>query len=300
MSLIVVKPISVTDAMLISCDVPETDYAEYNPASTYAQATRVKVTSSHLVYESALAGNIGNTPATNPTKWFKVGATNPWKCLDTKTSTQTVQAGGMSYRFRPGQVVNVLGVLNAFADSVRIRMIDPVQGTVYDKTTSLLGSIRRPSWHVWFFSRRMRKSQVLALDLPSYYGADILVDVTVASGDARLGVLMFGYQQALGEGVELGAGVGISDYSRQVTNTWGDTELEPLAWAKRASFAMKVKNTEIDELMQQLVELRSTACLWIGTDRYACTVVFGWCGVFDILISYQTYSDCSTDIKGLT
>lgn len=305
MSLVVIKPLAITDAMLVSCNVPETDYPAYDAGVTYVAGNRVIVPASHTVYEAIATtigadANIGRTPASSPLWWVKVSATNRWRSLDTKVSSKTSQALTLSYRITPGQVVNAVAVLNCYADSVRIRVVDPAEGTVYDKTTSLLGNLRRAGWYDWFFSRRVRKSQVVALDLPSYYGADILVDVAVASGEASMGVLMIGYQQAMGDGVQYGARAGITDYSRKTVNQWGDTELIELAYAKRASFSLRVKNSEIDALQEQLAELRATPCLWVGVERYACMSVFGWSGDFEILISYAIYSDCSLDLKGLT
>lgn len=300
--LIAVPPLTIIDARLVSTNVPETDYGVYNPATTYALGARVILTTGvHLVYESVQASNLGKDPAlaTSATWWKKVGATNAWRCLDTKVSTQTVQAGGMSYRFTPGKVVSVVYLGNVQADSVRVRMIDPVAGTVYDKTTSLLGSVRRARPYDWYFSRRVRKTRFLALNLPAYYGADILVDV-VAAGDAAVGVLMLGYPQALGRDVKLGVRVGIDDYSRKIRNDYGDDELVQLAFADRAEFDLVVDNSEIDSLKDQLTDLRATPCLWIGSSLYACTIVFGWYSNFEILIPYNVVSDCNLSLKGLT
>lgn len=301
-SLIVVNPLVLTDAMLVSSNVPEADYAAYVASTTYALGGRVIVVATHTVYESLQASNVGHDPtlAANSAWWIKVSPTNRWKCVDTSNSTQTVNTGTISYRITPGQVVNCVALLNAYADSVRIRMIDPVAGTVYDKTTSLLGTLRNSSWYDFFYSRRMRKNQAIALDLPSFYGADILIDLTVSTGNASLGVLIFGYQQFLGEGIKYGARVGITDYSTKTTNQWGDTVFNKLAFAKRANFAMQVLNSEIDDFQTQLAEFRGTPCLWIGSSLYACTVVYGWANDFEIQIAYATVSDGTIDLKGLT
>lgn len=300
MSLVVIPPVAMTDALLVSTDVPEADYAAYSAATTYAKGDRVIRTGVHKIYESSAAGNIGNTPETSPTLWLEVSATNRWRCFDTSNSSRTVKTGGMSYRITPGQVVNSVNVLNAVADTVRIRMIDPAAGTVYDQTTSLLGPLPASSWYSWFYARRNRGSQVVALNLPGYYAADILVDLTVASGNAEMGVLLFGYQQSIGEGIEYGARVGITDYSRKELNDFGDVVFVERAFAKRASFSMKVLNTEIDTLQDFLASLRATPCLIVGTTLYACTVIYGWFGDFEILIAYPTHSDCTLDVKGLT
>lgn len=213
---IVVEPLAITESMIVLCDVPETDYAAYSAGTTYALSARVIVVSTHAVYESLQAGNVGHDPTELGSAWWiKVSATNRYKSLDTSSTTQAVRTGSMSYRITPGCVVNAVAILNAYADSARIRMVDPIAGTVYDRTISLLGVVGSSSWSAWYFSRRRRKSQAIALDLPNYYGADILIDLVAASGDVRMGILVMGYQRELGRGVQFGVRVGIDDYSKR-------------------------------------------------------------------------------------
>lgn len=293
----IVKPITITEDMIVSCNVPETDAPAYNPVTVYEVG--VQVIEGHAIYKSAAAGNVGNTPSASPTVWTRVGPTNRHKCLDNSNSTQTVQSSTVSYRIRPSQVVTALALLNVAGDSVRVRMIDPMAGTVIDETKSLAGVLKTTSWRAWFSRRRRVVRQVLMLDLPSYYGADILIDIT-ASGDVKLGVLLLGFAEPWGIGVQYGARMGITDYSKKETDAYGDTQFVEAAYAKRASFDLVVPNTDIDALFDELADLRATPMLIIGTRLYACTVIYGWVGEFEILIPYPTYSDCSLDVKGLT
>ena len=302
--LIALKPLAITDAMLVSSSVPETDYPVYTAGASWNQGDRCIVTTGvHLIYESIYAGSqSGHDPtlAASATYWKKVSATNKFKCFDTSSSTQTVQAGSASYRFTPGQVVNGVVLLNAVGDSARVRMIDPVAGTVYDKTYSMTGVLRKSTPYDWCYSRRKRRSSVVALDLPSYYGADILVDVTAASGNVSIGVLAIGYQQRMGKGVKLGLRGGITDYSDKAVNSYGDMVLNVLGYADKMNLVLVCDNSEIDDIRDQFIELRATPCIYVATELYRSALTFGIYGEFELLIAYQTESEYSVDFKGFT
>lgn len=299
-SLKVIKPLTLTDAMLISTDVPETDYTAWNSGTTYALGDRVIVVADHAVYESLQASNTNHIPSSSPTWWIKVSPTNRWKMFDTSNSTQTVKSTSMTYTIRPGQAITAFGALNIVgATTVRIRLIDATYGTVYDKTINLSALPEFSDWWSWFFGTRTAPSLSVQTDLPSFPDADLVVDFT---GTALLavGVMIFGQSTAIGNGIEYGARVGIQDYSRKETNDFGDTVLVQRAFAKRANFDMKVEKSRVDAVQNVLANLRAVPCLWIGSSMYESTVVYGFYKDFDISISYPTYSDCSLEIEGLT
>lgn len=66
-----IRPITITDAKLVSSSVPEATVTEYSAASTYAlgDIRGVTVGTAQDVYESLQAGNIGHAPASSPTWW---------------------------------------------------------------------------------------------------------------------------------------------------------------------------------------------------------------------------------------
>ncbi len=298
----VVRPIAVLPSMLVSTDVPETDYAEWASGTTYAKDDRVIVAAQHKVYQSLADSNTGNNPAAVaiPPKWIEVGPTNRWKPFDKSVSSQVVQADAISYRIKPGQAVTSLGVLNIKGGvSLRARVIDPTHGTVYDKTVALSRSPIAPGWWAWFFGERRAPTQVLLQDLPSYPGADILIDIT-GTAELAVGVILIGQQRQFSMGVRMGARVGIQDYSRKERNEFGDVMLVERAFARRASFSMLLTAAEVDAFNQFLTDVRATPCLWIGSSRYESTTVYGFYKNFDIVISYFNYSDCELELEGLT
>lgn len=304
-SALVIKPVAINDTMLISTNVAEADHPAWSAATSYTVGDRVirSTTATHRVYENLIAGTNATPPEDALTgatpRWLEVQPTNRWSCFDNSITTATVQASSVSYRITPGQVVNGITLQNVDADSVRIRMVDPVAGTVYDKTTTL-GRVPVSGWHPWYFSRRPVSDAVVHVDLPSYYGADILIDVTKTTGNVSIGMVLMGYPYTIGMGVQYGAKVGITDYSVKTTDTFGNTYFRERSFAKRASFEVVIPNEELDATYTLLASLRATPCLWVGSDRFACTQVFGWAGDFDVVISYHNYSTCSLDLKGLT
>lgn len=300
--LVVVSPLTITDAMLTSTNVAETDYSAWSSGTTYALAARVILTSTHKVYESLQASNTNHDPTTSPLWWVEVSPTNRWKALDTSVSTQTAQATSITYTLTPGQAVNTIALLNiSNATSLTVSMTSALAGgaTVYTKTVDLSSVPIAPEWWAWFYGVKTAPTQVILNDLPSYSDGVISVSLSGTSSLA-LGVLMIGRQRSFGVGINYGARVGIQDYSRKEKNDFGDTVLVQRAFAKRANFDMQIAKAEVDFFQNFLTEVRATPCLWIGSTEYESTTIFGFYKNFDILISYPTYADCSLELEGLT
>lgn len=70
-----IRPVSITDAMLISSTVPEGLAQEYSAGATYVLGAVVGVTTGtkQLVYQGLQASNVGHTPASSPTWWKPLG-----------------------------------------------------------------------------------------------------------------------------------------------------------------------------------------------------------------------------------
>ena len=113
-------------------------------------------------------------------------------------------------------------------------------------------------------------------------------------------MILLGQARQFSMGVKLGARVGIQDYSRKERNDFGDVMVVERAFAKRASFSLLLAAGEVDALYQFLSEVRASPCLWIGSNRYESTTVYGFYKNFDIVISYYDYSDCELELEGLT
>ncbi len=300
-ALVVVSPITITDSMLTSSNVTEADYSAWSSSTTYSVGDRVIVLSTHKIYQSLQSSNLNKDPTTQTVWWIQVSPTNKWSCLDTSLSTQTKRSTSITYTINPGQAVNALAALNLTnATSLVISMTSVLGGgTVFTKTVDLTPVPVYSTWYSWFFESKVTPTQSVNVDLPSYI--DGVITVTINGGtNLAVGVLMIGRQRAFGLGIQYGARVGIQDYSRKEKNDFGDTILVQRAFAKRANFDLILEKVETDQLQNFLSEIRATNALWIGTDSYESTTIFGFYKTFDILISYPNRSDCSLEIEGLT
>ena len=124
------------------------------PSVTYP-GDRCITSATHDVWQSADDGNIGNDPLTSVGKWVSPGKTNRWRAFDDAINTQTLNPTLVHYQIRPfSSVTNVsfLNVSNAL--TIRVQMIDPTIGTVYDTTLQMTKPPESASWWVWSFGGR--------------------------------------------------------------------------------------------------------------------------------------------------
>lgn len=309
-ALVIVKPIDITDSMLITSgsppatNVPENDYSAWSSGTTYAAGARVILTSTHKIYESLLSSNTGNDPTviSSPQYWIEVGPTNRWAAFDTSVSTSTRQANNITYTLQPGIAVTSLAVLNIQnATQITVTVVSPASGSpgiVYQQIVDLGALPSTPDWWAWFYGMRRPQTQVIFTDIPGY--TDCIITIEILGGSSlSAGVILIGQRQSFGLGIKYGASIGIQDYSRKETNEFGDTVLVQRAFAKRANFELFITAGEVDALQNILSDIRATPCLWVGSNSYEATTIFGFYKNFDILISYPDYSDCQLEIEGL-
>lgn len=299
----VIKSLAVTDATLVGTSVPEADYAAWSNLPHYGLGDRVIITTGvHKIYESIQVSNHAHDPVTSPDWWVEVSATNLWKLFDLSSTTQTTIDASDYFEFAPGQAVNSFSLINiSGVATVRVRLTDPIYGVVYD--SGVLDILFLPSaadWYVWFFEPKVEQAQFLLRNLPSYPNAVLRVDLTSA-GTANIGAMVFGSEHSLGKfGVQLGARLGIVDYSRKERNQWGDVVLVKRAYSSRLNISITLNNEDLDNTYRLLADLRSTPCLWLASDTYSSLSVFGFFSNFEIAIPYPLHSVCSLDLEGLT
>lgn len=302
-ALIVVQPVQITPVMILDSNVPETDYAAWSSGTTYALDARVIITSTHKVYQSLQAGNTNKNPVSEPLWWIEVSSTNRWKVFDSSLSSATVQDTNIYYEIEPGQAVNSIAALNIEnVTEINITVYSPFTGSpgiVYSSTTDFSPLPPSPDWWSFFYGARIQPTQIIKTDIPSY--TDCIVGIEFIGGTGlSVGAILMGQQRAFGLGIKYGTRIGIQDYSRKETNEFGDTVLVRRAFAKRGSFDMLLDKREVDLFQNFLATIRATVCLWIGSDQYESTTIYGFYKNFDILINYPEHADCELEIEGLT
>lgn len=298
--MILIRPQTVTDAMLTSSNVSATTAAAYNAGATYALGDRVQVdaTDSHLIYESLQGSNTNHTPATSPTWWALVGATNRWAMFDSTNSSQTSNADSIEVTIQASARVDAVALINISAATARVVMTDPIDGVVYDRTMDLTSESGITDYYEWFFEPVIRKSDVAFTGLPPYLNASITITLTDTGNTVACGACVVGMAREIGR-TRLGSGVGIQDYSVKTVDDFGNYTVTERLFSKRGSFDINVDPAMVDELQRLLASYRATPVVWIGDESYGSTILLGFYKDFSIVIAWPTMAQCSLEIEGL-
>lgn len=292
------NPTIITDAILTSSSVAETDYAAWSAATTYALADRVINTTTHKVYESTQAGNLNHNPVGDGgTWWVEVSATNRWKMFDQGVGTQTEQASSIAVVLTPG-LCNALALLDIAGSSVHVEVVAE-STTIFDQTYNIGDSTILGDWFEYFFEEISQATNLTVVGLPIFGGGQVTVTIT-APVTAKCGTLAIGKMIDVGRTLA-GARVGIIDYSRKMTDEWGNTTLVVRGYARRVECDVIIENDRMDYIISQLAAARATPAVWItdSIGKYGSMTVYGFYKDFGVNIAYPSHSQTSIQIEGL-
>jgi len=292
----IIRPVLITNTVLVSTDVPENDHPTYNAATTYALGDRV--ITAHRVYESLQASNTGHA-VTDAAWWLDTGATNRWRMFDGGESVQTEQDDEIQVVLSPGRIDSV-ALLNIDAADYRVEL--KVGATVvYDTGIVSLGLDNTvTNWYEYFFEPTAeRKRDVALTNIPQFINGTLTITLTSPTATVRIGELIVGNFRQLGK-TQWGPRVGIDDYSVKSRDAFGNLSVRERAFSKRVSADVHMHNDAVDETVRMLAAYRATALLWIATEEFSSLIVYGFFRSFDVVIASETGSLCNLEIEGMT
>ena len=295
----VVKPIPFKPAMLISTTALEPTPL-WVSGSSYAKNAEVTWPdpNGNVRKWRSLINHNTDTPGLTA-NWFDLGPCNKCAMFDNLVSTQTTAASPLVVEIQPGDVASNLALINLLGDSVKVEMFSGGV-KVYESTQSLQGA-EIADWWAYYFTQDEQITQAVFSDLPAYYAPTIRITLT-GTGSVAIGQTVFGPRVDLGS-LSLGASSGIIDYSRKVTDEFGDTQFVKRAFADEFSGQLLVGNGQLNSLKRTLRDLRATPALWVGIDDDTyreLLVVYGWYRSHRIAINYPNDSLIDLEIEGLT
>jgi len=345
----IIRPTSAADFTLTSSNVPETPPATYAGGTTYALGDLVSVYTGTqaTVYESLEASNLGNTPASSPTKWnpiaityalyaggttysigdvvidatthkqyeslansnlgnaltdatkwLDLGSNNRWRMFDQLNSSLTIRDEQIDVTVDINGRADGIAILNVLAATIQI-IVESDAVEVYNETFDMVSDSGIDNWYEYFFEPIVRRSNLLVTDLPNVADPTIQIIIDNGTGSTEVGTVVIGQSKDLGFTI-YGARIGIQDYSRKVTDEFGNFTIVERAFAKRATFDVTVDNDKIDAIADLLALYRATPVVWAGTDEYNSTWIYGFYKDFSIQIKYISKSNLSLEIEGLT
>ena len=276
-----------------------TTYAAYDVAATYAAGDKVLSATTHRVYESVVAGNVGQA-LTDTTKWLDIGPTGRWAMLDDVIGTVASRATQITVVLDPG-IIDSLALLDISGTDVQVSMLDaPGGATVFNQNYPMEDSQVVIDWYDYFFAEIIPATTLIVRNLPPYSTGRVTVTIN-APTTAECGTLVVGKLTNIGPTLAQPT-IGIQDYSRKETDTFGATSVVQRAYAKKVDARFYFDSSKVDYVARKLAAVRATPVIWLADDAdiLESLVAFGFYRDWGIDITYPNYCEASIQIEGLT
>ena len=295
-------PFGITDAMLTSSTVAETDYTAWNAATAYTAgdfAIRTTATT-HAIYLRLISGTTATAPEDDATNWVRVSATNRWKMFDMLSASPTTGASPLTVVLEPGRISG-LAIIGAVADSVTITLVDGVD-TVYSETVSLDQTIIE-NWDDYFFAEFAQQANVVKLDLPTYIDGVLTVTFT-GTGTLSVEKLIVGTATEVGV-IQSGPRVRRRSFTTPERDDFG----ELTGITRRKSIPLVSQSLFIDKAMVRRARMaldlaKSCPCVFIGFDDDAdanaeLLTFVALCNDYEINLDHPEKAIINTELEGI-
>lgn len=291
----VIRPTKITDSILVSSSVPETDFAAWSSATTYAIGD--KCIKGHRIWQSVQASNLNNDPETSGVSfWADIGPTNRWAMFDTVVGTQTTSTDVLTVVMSAGRLDSV-ALLNVDCSSISVDMFVG-SDAVYSRTISMIDSGNIVDWYGYFFDMPIPRTDLVLDDLLVYGEGVLRIELTKA-GTVSCGACIVGLKAEIGRTLT-NPSVGILDYSTISRDDFGTPTLNKRSYSKRYSVKLVLTKSQVDYVFSILASYRATPMVWIGAENlYQSLVAYGYYKDFEIDIAYTTFSYCTLSIEGM-
>lgn len=213
---------------------------------------------------------------------------------------KTTRAGDLIVVLTPGRVTAV-GLAGLEGSRLVVVGTTPVDGEVFRSEQSLASEVANgfvSDWSEYFFSDFDQLSDALVDGIPPFQ--DITLSITIEGASTACGVFAFGRLHQFGT-TQLGATIGISDYSTKETNELGVVTFAQGPFSRRFDASILVESTKLNRMQSVLTSVRANPTFWSLTDgQYQSELsIFGFYRDFSIVIAYPKHFLCSIEIEGL-
>ncbi|MEP6587511.1 MAG: hypothetical protein ABJA84_01980 [Polaromonas sp.] len=299
MTMSIIKPNGLTDAMLTSSTAAEADWPAWSAATAYAAGAKVIRVSTHRIYQRLTAGTTATAPELDAANWLDIAPTNRWAMFDSAVGTVTSVAGDLTVVLRPG-AVGGMALLELTGKQAAITMKTAPGGTVIYSKTVVLDGTMITSFYDWFYEDFAQLTDLVLTDLPVHFVSNELTISITGSSTVSCGVCHMGEVLQIGR-AQAGASVGIVDYSKKSVDAFGNYSITKRAFSKRSDLKLVTAAGQFNRIFRALAAIRSTPCIYIGTEApgYEPLIVYGFYKDFSIDVAYQSIHLCNLSIEGL-
>jgi hypothetical protein len=299
MTMSIIKPNALAASALASTTAVDA-FTAYSASTAYALGASVNYL--NRTWQCIQAPSTGRTPDINPLYWVNIAPSNSWSMFDSSVGTLTSAVGNLTVVLRPG-AVGGLALLELTGKQLSIVMKDAPGGVVIYSKTILLDGAPILSFYDWFYASYEQLTDVVLTDLPTHFVSNeltITITGVTSSSTVSCGVCQMGELIPIGL-TQLGATVGIVDYSKKTVDAFGNYTITKRAFSKRADFQVMSLKRDFNRIFRALADLRSTFCIYIGTstEGFEPLIICGFYKDFSIDVAYTNTQLCNLSIEGL-
>lgn len=292
---------SITEAMLASSSVPETE-PQWVGTTSYAKGNTVRGPNgpyAHRLYESLISNNL-NRPVTDITAWVEIGATNRWSMFDLLRNTGSIGTSPMVFEFVPGRRIDAIGFAGVRADFVKVELI--VNGDVIFTHTEAMSTRRVTNWYQYFFADFTFKKEFALFNLPPFTNGRIRVTaVTTDNSLVEIGAVVANSAVYLGD-VEPTAEDDAFNFSTVDRDIEGNAELKQRRSLPRTNQVLWVDSAQVPTIRDARRKLNAVPAIWSGLedadhDYFPSLLILGIYTRFTINLDHETLARVALELE---
>lgn len=297
--MIVIPPLTITDSILYSSTVTETDSNDlgasaWSSGSGYSVGAYVYRPTTHKIYQcvstvtAASAASLAlpevNVYATVP-NWTEVRPTNKFAMFDLLRNTRTVATSTITVVLKPVQRVDAIAIL----DLVNV-------SHVYINVSYNAGAS-----NVTLIDADITTDNVVKINVPPYYNTTITITLT-GTGTIECGVCAVGIAENIGI-LQRGAGSDFTSFSRVDRDTYGNASMVQ----KRSIPTIRVTTFLDAKQVNRVAALRDSVnalpVIWCGlddqttADYYDTLLIVGFYKGFSIALDNHLAATVSLELE---
>lgn len=303
--MIVVRPITTTDAILTSTTIAEPDAGETEWSAGDIALGQIRIQSAtHRKYRVVADPSTTDEPQVGvlatPATWTDIGPTNARAMFDDVNGTQSTEATNLIVELTPTTLFDSVSGFNITgAATIVVTVTDPTEGVVYTNTLDMNDNQSVIDAYSYFFEPIVLIDRFVLLDLPPYAAATLKIDIT-STGDIGVGTLAYGAQSKLGTTVYGTNWQGL-DFSIKNRDEFGTYSITKRRTSDLLDYDCFLPAGKFNYVKNQLKLLSTVPTVWVGNENDVNdgTAVFGYFNDAQINVSGPQVIDMTIQVEGL-
>lgn len=196
-------PMDIAKINLLSSTIPEfsTEEPAWDADTAFADSAIVSYLNSATpkLYKSLVANNLGNDPATSPTKWIEKSYTNRFRMFKWEHGHVSKGSSPMTVTIRPRGVVDAVMLGGLSAETVRVEVTNGIGGNVIFSRQQDLRSRQATTPYEWFYLPWEYATLYSNFDIPPSLDPVITMTLTSLTGICEIERFAVGQSVFLGD-----------------------------------------------------------------------------------------------------